>query len=137
LIYVIKTTDQATINKIHTDFDQIKTNLGIKSNIFNIQIMIKDFSFDDLCSIHNKCDLYLDLEQNNFDSKLHRYISGQMNKQIIIDQNIENDITATGSQRGVFTPYLGTSNLITKMTQSISLNNKPNTFPSISNLICQ
>lgn len=137
LIYAIKTTDQATVNKINQDFDEIKKTLGIKSNIFNIQIMLKDFSFDELCSIHNKCDLYLDLEQNNLDSKLHRHIARQMNKQIIIDQNIENDITPTGSQRGVFTPFLGTSNLITKMNQSISSHNNFDTFPSISNLICQ
>lgn len=138
LIYVIKTNDQSVINKINTDFDKIKTTLGIKSNIFNIQIMIKDFSFDELCSVHNKCDLYLDLEQNNFDSKLHRHIAGQMNKQVIIDQYVENDVTPTGSERGVFTPYLGTSNLITKITQSVSSNNTTfNAFPSISNFICQ
>lgn len=139
LIFVLSSADKNIIGQLNTDFDKIKNKLGIKSNIFNIQIMIKDFSFEELCAIHKRCDLYIDLEKSNLSSKIHRYIASQMNKKVITDKDIQNDIAPAESTRGVFTPKTSLSNLISTMQNALSTNNISNfnTYPNIGSFICQ
>lgn len=139
LIFVISNADQSVMNQLNTDFEKVKTKLGLKSNIFNVQVMIKDFSFEELCAIHKKCDVYIDLEQSNFSSKINRYIAKQMNSTIITDHDVTNDITPIESTRGVFHPNIGTSNLITLIQKCLSNKHTSSfgTYPNIGSFICQ
>lgn len=139
LIILFNSKNKNTIDTITEKFSEIKKFLGIKSNIFNVQIVIKEMSFEEINNIHKKCNIYIDIDITNKYSKINRYLAQQNAKKIIIEENLVSDIEIYEKDRNQYYPLTGVNSLSNLMIQTVSndIDTKSFTkYPSISKLIC-
>ena len=140
LILVFNTSNKNTISAITEKFNSIKQFLGLKSNIFNVQIIIKDLTFEDIVGIHKKCNIYIDIESTNEYSKINRYLANQNNKKIITEENLVSDVEIWDGHRNEYITKISSNALANYMIKIISENSNNQSFidyPNISSLICQ
>jgi hypothetical protein len=138
--YLINNKDRNTTSKITQEFEALKKDLGIKTNLFNVQVIMRELNLSELCSIHKYGNIFIDIEQNNFTSKIHRYIAQSYNKMIITDQLLVNDIQVDTNNRSQVFLSIGTQNLIEAMNNILSqhdniIHNFAN-HPTITTLLC-
>jgi hypothetical protein len=62
---------------------EIQKSLNINSVNDNINLFFKYFDTDEIISMHNSCDIYVDLCNYNTDSGFNRYLAKNKNKTII------------------------------------------------------
>lgn len=143
LVIFINSNDQSLNNKASELINSINAQINYRSNQTNIHIMTKQLSFDEACSIHNTCDVFLDLEISNYNS-LNKYIAKKYQKPSIILDMVVSDAVPYKSDKsssiGELIPKPGYSLLIPSMQNIISDKNKyinDNTHESIDEIICQ
>jgi hypothetical protein len=138
--YLINNKDRNTTSKITQEFEALKKDLGIKTNLFNVQVIMRELNLSELCSIHKYGNIFIDIEQNNFTSKIHRYIAQSYNKMIITDQLLINDMQVDTNNRSQVFLSVGTQNLIEAMNNILGrhdniIHNFAN-HPTITTLLC-
>lgn len=143
LAIFINSNDNSLSNKTSELIKNINTQIGYKSNQNNINIMIKQFTFEEICAIHHTCDVFLDLDISTYNS-LNRYIAKKYNKPSIILDMVMADAVPYQSDKssviGELMPKPGYSLLIPSMQNVIANKDKytnNNTHESIDVIICQ
>jgi hypothetical protein len=143
LAIFIDANDNSLNSKASELIKNINVQVGYRSNQSNINIIAKQFTFDEICTIHNTCDIFLDLEISNYNS-LNKYIVKKYNKPSIILDMVMSDAVPCQSDKslliGELMPKPGYSLLIPSMQNIISHKDKyinNNTHESIDAIICQ
>jgi hypothetical protein len=143
LVIFINSNDQSLNNKASELIKNINNQINYRSNQANVHIMTKQLSLDEICSIHNTCDIFLDLEISNYNS-LNKYIVKKYNKPSIILDMVMSDAVPYQSNKssliGELIPKPGYSLLIPSMQNIISNKDKyisEHSHESIDEIICQ
>lgn len=143
LIICLNNSDNQTIKKINDLAISIKNKINYRSNIDNVSFIAKKHSMDELASLHHSCDIYIDINGSNMESKINRYIASQLNKPCITEDTVISDVMPYIQQNniiGQYKEYYGYHNLVRSMIASINdaslfkqnLNSKKN----ISEVLC-
>lgn len=143
LAIFINSNDHTLNNKASELIKRINNQIGYRSNQNNINITVKELTFEEICAIHYTCDIFLDLDISNYNS-LHRHIAKQHNKPCIILDMVMADAIPYQSDKssliGELIPRPGYSLLIPSMQNILTNKDKyinDNTHESIDVIICQ
>lgn len=125
---------------LNSRLEQIYKNLDILSDTHNINIIVKNFSMEELSAIHKSCQIYIKLPVSNIESSLNDYIAKQYDNQVICSSDIIT-VNVPNNQNYLFpeeTKSATTMSLSHNMKLATQTNKKPKEFyPNITDIICQ
>lgn len=142
LMLFINQPPESIGDDMNKKIQDIQKSLNIHSINDNINMFFKYFDLEEIVSIHNTCDIYLDLANHNSDSAFNRYLAKNKNKKIIDQMTLNTYNEFAYSKSGYIYPETINDFSCSSLAESIilSLNNNDTQYrkyPNIVETICQ